>query len=150
MDGWKCRGRGGCCSVSLSLSLSLFHVLIYSVWLIPFTPAAGAIPVDVWFVPPPSSPCFPLFLLYLSSPLPLLAHLLGRSPLHTPCSSEETDQACRNHGNGGNHNTPLTPTPSFDRRPRKKSLVLIWRSGAPLIFVWAEDKQCKDQHGCRF
>lgn len=46
--------------------------------------------------------------------------------------------------------TPPTPPPPFDRRPRKKSLVLIWRSDAPLIFVWAEDKQCKNQHGCKF
>ena len=114
MDGSVGGGMDAAVSLSLSLSRSLFHVLIYSVWLIPFTPAAGAIPVDVWFAPPPSSPCFPLslpfFLLYLSSPLPLLAHLLGRSPLYTPCSSEETDQACHNHGNGGNDNTPPPPS----------------------------------------
>lgn len=39
-------------NVTLSLPRS-FHVLIYAVWLIPFTPAAGVIPLDV---PPASYP----------------------------------------------------------------------------------------------
>lgn len=53
MDGWM----DGSAEAAPSPS---FHVLIYSVWLIPFTPAAGAIPLDVHCAPPPSShppPC---------------------------------------------------------------------------------------------
>lgn len=89
-----------------------FHVVIYSVWLIPFTPAAGAIPLEVQRAPPPSSPCPPLSLsVLLSSSLPRSAHLLGRSPLRTPCGIEETEQACGNHGNRlGQHHTERAQT----------------------------------------
>lgn len=132
LDSWinKCRRRdsvmdrcmdGGRSAPSPYLS---FHVLIYSVWLIPFTPAAGVIPLDVRRAPTPTSqqpllslspsPSSPLFFLStsLGPPAGLVPSLYASLPL----------------GNGAEHAvTMATIYNTASAAGRKESQFLIWR-----------------------
>lgn len=91
MDGWESGDRSGCFSLALLSCCNLF-CLINSFYPSGWSDSSGcaARPTTQTPLHPALSLTFPL---NLSSSLPLLAHLLGWSPLYMPCSSVEICRA---------------------------------------------------------